>query len=651
MDTPPWETAATVTPPWERSAPVRPQLTLPVRESTTAGGPQMRTAGAPGAGAHLASEMTLPSMADIKAALPDAEDTAAVYKDVSRPAVAIPKFTIQPDDHPATAVGKEAVNILTSLPEFFESPLGVATAGAGSVIPRMVATVFTADTLHTLGKQVEDTHANWKTLTPGQKAAAVTDIVGSGAMATLLAHGAVRGVPGTEPTPAAKTETPPWETPTEAPVQTPGPATLPAAVVAPWETAAAEKPSEPAVTQGAPAPLNEQPSPPVPAMAPAGAAASPSAEPIPLAADLNAGALGNVGMGGAKPEEFDPVKPLVTGIRNAVVDQDRAARGLPPAMAAAKQSFGDWWDEAMQRVDDNPKASEDLVSELQSQPRPVTPVENALLLHRQVDLSNQLNKALLQAAPDYHTPGSPAEEDARLQVARLQDDLQSLYDVTKSVGSEQGRGLAARNMLAKEDFSLAAMQQQKRAVNGGTPLTPEQVAEVTEQNHAIAGAQQAADEHDAKVDDSESRRAGTEMVNDMTSKVNKEPSQKRDLPAEQQNIVAGLKQAVGNQEPIQNLGSYIQRLAENFIRQGVREREPLVDAVHGVLTKQVDPKDHPPADDGCHLGLRGFPTVESGRGESAAPGPEGADATGGETGRYPSEEAVAKDRRGTPHPE
>ena len=54
-----------------------------------------------------------------------------------------------------------------------------------------------------------------------------------------------------------------------------------------------------------------------------------------------------------------------TSIKNAVVDRERAKRGLEPAMAVAKRDFGTVWDEAMRTIDHNPDAGKELVAELE----------------------------------------------------------------------------------------------------------------------------------------------------------------------------------------------------------------------------------------------------------------------------------------------
>ena len=163
--------------------------------NTTAGTPQLRTAGATGTGAALEQQVV--------------QGGKDAWQEANTPFVSIPKFTVNPNDHPAVAVGKEVVNIATSIPEFFETPLGIASAGVGSAggaVARVISGGFSAQMLHALGQQTASTYDNWGKLTSAQKAAAVTDMIGSGAFAGLTgAHAA-----GIAILPSAKTDaTPP----------------------------------------------------------------------------------------------------------------------------------------------------------------------------------------------------------------------------------------------------------------------------------------------------------------------------------------------------------------------------------------------------------------------------------------------------------
>lgn len=236
-----------------------------------------------------------------------------------------------------------------------------------------------------------------------------------------------------------------------------------------------------------------------------------------------------IGMGGAVPSEFKPAEST-TGIKNATVEQERAARGLPPAIEPAKRSFGTVWDDAMAKIDADPRIPEDLVSSLKKNPRSLTDTEDAILLHRQIDLQNEYGKAtrdLAQAVDD----GRLA--DAEIQKARigtLSDQLLELYDVGKSAGTETGRGLAARKMMADEDFTLARMETDYRAAKGGKPLTD---AERTELTAKAAEFQKLSQELEAKVAERD-RLLADEKVARATAEM---AAEKATIPEHIRNIV------------------------------------------------------------------------------------------------------------------
>lgn len=205
-----------------------------------------------------------------------------------------------------------------------------------------------------------------------------------------------------------------------------------------------------------------------------------------------------VGMGAATPAEYAQTPQTATGIKNRTVDLERAKRDLPPAMESGRQSFGEAWERAMGRMDKDSTYQERLISELGDKPRAVTDIEDAVLLHRQVDLQNEYGKAtrdLAQAFDDGRMEDVAAEQ---VRVSGLSDQLHELYTINQAVGTETGRGLAARKMMAYEDFSLAKMEVERRAAKGGEQLTPEERAEVVTLQKKIETTQKAYDAYVAK---------------------------------------------------------------------------------------------------------------------------------------------------------
>lgn len=219
-----------------------------------------------------------------------------------------------------------------------------------------------------------------------------------------------------------------------------------------------------------------------------------------------------VGMGGATPSEFTVSPKTPTGIKNATVDTERQIRGLPPATEPARRSFGVVWDEAMAKIDHDPGAPDRLISELRENPRAVTDAEDAILLHRQIDLQNEYGKATRDLAQAYDDGRLADVENEKIRVQQLSDQLLDLYNINKKVGTETGRGLNARKMMAYEDFSLARMELEKRAANEGAPLTDAQRTEIQSLHEKITDTQRRYDEYVAKAEEAERQRVVKELV-------------------------------------------------------------------------------------------------------------------------------------------
>lgn len=295
------------------------------------------------------------------------------------------------------------------------------------------------------------------------------------------------------------------------------------------------------------------------------------------------------GLGGAVAEEFERGKGSATGIKNATVDAERLKRGLPPAMAAARRSFGETWDRAMAIVDRDPTAQDRLIAELEQKPRALNDMEDALLLHRQLDLHHEYDKATRDLAQGHDDKLDWVVTEARQRLAALSDQLLQLYDVGRRAGTETGRGLAARRMMAYEDYSLASMELQKRAANDGRPLTEAEHEEIRKLHERIAATQKAYDEYrvqmDAKLADLENKRAVAELKLEALRIKSRQAAAKAkpDLTGEESRLSAALGQEAKNRSPITKMTRVIQKLARNFVERGITDREALIDAVHKIV--------------------------------------------------------------------
>lgn len=219
-----------------------------------------------------------------------------------------------------------------------------------------------------------------------------------------------------------------------------------------------------------------------------------------------------VGLGAASPAEFRPVQEFTTSMKNAVMDMEATARGQEPAMATAKKTFGDTWDEAMRRIDENQNVADELIADLKEKSRPIKDVETAILAHRKIELQNAFNKATRNIAEGRGTPDSIAADKIARQVAL--DELLDLSRVNRESGSELGRGLNIRKAQAAEDFSLTTMLEKRSVALGDRKLTPEEVAQVEAQHARIKELEEAAKNEGGTERESNIRKAKADKAKD-----------------------------------------------------------------------------------------------------------------------------------------
>jgi hypothetical protein len=206
-------------------------------------------------------------------------------------------------------------------------------------------------------------------------------------------------------------------------------------------------------------------------------------------------AQGIIGMGGAIPSEFEGGSGTATSIKNAVVEQERAKRGLPPAIQPVRDEHPEVWDRAMAHIDQDPAWQDNLIGELRDHPRAITPEENAALLARQVELQNTHDKVTRDLAQLYKDNTEALIPAYQAQIGVLRDQLFDLYQIDKRVGTASGRSLAARKMMADEDLNLVKMEIETRAAKGGRPLTESETAQVQRLHDEIKGWQAKYDAH------------------------------------------------------------------------------------------------------------------------------------------------------------
>lgn len=108
---------------------------------------------------------------------------------MTKPYISVPKAEVGKDDSRLWAATKEAYNLLAGIPEFVASPLGIITIGPsslGKTAANIVRRAFAADMMAAMVQQAPDLAANWETMSESEKGQAISQFLGTGAMALLL---------------------------------------------------------------------------------------------------------------------------------------------------------------------------------------------------------------------------------------------------------------------------------------------------------------------------------------------------------------------------------------------------------------------------------------------------------------------------------
>lgn len=199
-----------------------------------------------------------------------------------------------------------------------------------------------------------------------------------------------------------------------------------------------------------------------------------------------------VGMGAAVPSEFNNTTGGETGIKKAVVADERQARGQQPLPPPPERSFpGQVWQETVAKVQDSPQLPLELENSLLADQiagtkRSLTDSDVGLLLHRHTDLNYQRAKLVREQAQtedDAKQFPDRADDLPRIkgEISKLDDQLDQLEKVMAPAATETARGLAALRAMVQDNYSLARMERVRTKVltdAKGRDLTPDEHADM-----------------------------------------------------------------------------------------------------------------------------------------------------------------------------
>lgn len=296
---------------------------------------------------------------------------------------------------------------------------------------------------------------------------------------------------------------------------------------------------------------------------------------------------------GAQAEKVKEDAPHLTSIMNAIIASERERIGLPPVSSAERTTNKQQIADAVQRIIANPSLPKQLVARMNEAPFVPDDIEQMVLLHEKAMLDTEINRH----AATINSEGSTAEEraESRPLLAALEDERDQLHEAARKFGSAAAKSLQARQAWTAEDYSLANMRAGWRASLGGKIEQKEAEKEdkiVADFHKQIEDTQKAIDTSATADIEAAANKQADEAVQHFKDTAKRERAtgdRPIDSGKERQGILEGLGGAVKEGDSLEHLGRYIQKLALGFVRDGITDREKLIDAVHAVLVRDLFP--------------------------------------------------------------
>jgi hypothetical protein len=183
-----------------------------------------------------------------------------------------------------------------------------------------------------------------------------------------------------------------------------------------------------------------------------------------------------------EPQEIPPEKLKMTSLKNEITNQKRAEFGLPPVEEKFTKTDKVAYSNAMAKIEANPRIADDIIADRKQNPRMLSDEEDIILKHKQIDLETERYSLDKQMG---ETEDENVKSELRLRTARVNDELQDIYDVDKSSGSEWGLAGRMRQQFMSESHDPIRMEQRARAKKE-SPLTEDERKTIKEQSDRLA---------------------------------------------------------------------------------------------------------------------------------------------------------------------
>lgn len=296
--------------------------------------------------------------------------------------------------------------------------------------------------------------------------------------------------------------------------------------------------------------------------------------------------------------EFESVfkEPKTTSIKNVVTAQERADKGLEEVEVVAKRTMGEVFEKGKKMVENGEIDPRTLAMEMTKKARPLLPEESAALLYDRMRIQNQYKKK----NAEYLTEKNPIRKDI-LEAELNQIEALGLIndEAARKTGYEQGLGLAVRNMIIKEDYSLLNQLAKYKDANNGEELSPEIKKRLSENIDKLEEAQKKIEEYEKQIKDLQARKNVESEVKKTPKKLNKTDA---DFKIERESIFKSIKDKwdkaskgeggltavpLPYSAQLAAISPDVLKLVKSYAEQGIIKLDDIVSDLHDNLSKLI----------------------------------------------------------------
>ena len=205
-------------------------------------------------------------------------------------------------------------------------------------------------------------------------------------------------------------------------------------------------------------------------------------------------------------DEETPAGGKLYSTMNEFSAMQREELGMPERTLPITESREDSVDLAKQVAEtkEGSKRIDDLILELSSRPRTVTPFENDLLNYRNAELGNRLDAALRQRIEAKANNDDMMTSVSETMSENLMALKKQLILILEEIGTAAGRALQARKAIIDQDYTLDRLSLVYEATHGKAPSTAvlaELQSKIDDLKKTVETLEQMNKEQEAKIND------------------------------------------------------------------------------------------------------------------------------------------------------